>query len=680
MAWCHFRRPLSLLFQLTLALHPALTKEELLHFFLEEYAPTPILNPWNSASGFFNNDNTTLWNNLERLTQSDLPRLAHYKEAVAIARKVVEQSIPSLDNSLLKDKRNKTRIQQQYRALVPDALVEWFDAAVTLDREGSQLLNPLLGTGGNEGRLEFSRKFTEMVLSLFVEEHQYLEAHLKNALFGDFTPGLEFASTGQYNPGSAGGYNQGPGIEHKNVPANSWDFLLLMEGTLLFITSIVRGSDVHSSGRASFPFTVFPTTIGFPSAGEIDALKAELWLPLWTRPVSLTELKHIFSEGRATVGRTTAREGLDFARAVSSLGVDRGITGFVRYIIAERRGQSNVAMPSGLVPVRSNPGVRLLGQLDPILRHLFSWISGNLGDTAPATILKAKRNIEKQMYQLCLENTPMVVQHLLVALGQMERIIAQRKQSGLSTTLKPLCGLGQEWIDAADDGSLELELALALHSLYGVEGVGGLSANIAARAPKSPWSWAENSTHFVSLSGSAPRDFSRILKQRVMDAIRLGKSRFPLQGATPASPAALLAFLRNETDDRKLLDLLWGLQLLAPKTQYTLSRTHPPKRELGLVPREFALLKLLFSPEMAKEKKYKLESRIPALLTGNRIEEACTIAQTRLAVMGFSPFKVPLQGWADPLRLCAALLIPMKNSTMLKTYVLNPPKNEEKHV
>ncbi|MFX9938975.1 hypothetical protein ABTP77_21710, partial [Acinetobacter baumannii] len=71
----------------------------------------------------------------------------------------------------------------------------------------------------------------------------------------------------------------------------------------------------------------------------------EIWLPLWSSPCSLAELSALFSEGRATLKRRVAKDGLDFARAVARLGVDRGITQFQRYSFLMRNGQSFFATP-----------------------------------------------------------------------------------------------------------------------------------------------------------------------------------------------------------------------------------------------------------------------------------------------------------------------------------------------
>src|ERR1700752_1859980 len=79
---------------------------------------------------------------------------------------------------------------------------------------------------------------------------------LRNALFGEATAGFELNSFGQYDPGRAGGYNQGPGVETKDFPVNSWNFVLAMEGTIAWASGLSRRQGVGSSQRASSPFTV----------------------------------------------------------------------------------------------------------------------------------------------------------------------------------------------------------------------------------------------------------------------------------------------------------------------------------------------------------------------------------------------------------------------------------------
>ena len=107
-----------------------------------------------------------------------------------------------------------------------------------------------------------------------------------------------------------------------------------------------RQGTSYRTGSCS-PFTVHASKVGYGSASEKDDSRAEIWTPIWDRPARYAELKVILREGRANVDGRPAKTGMDFARAATSLGVDRGIQRFVRYSLLKRRGDSYVALPTG---------------------------------------------------------------------------------------------------------------------------------------------------------------------------------------------------------------------------------------------------------------------------------------------------------------------------------------------
>ena len=78
-------------------------------------------------------------------------------------------------------------------------------------------------------------------------------------------------------------------------------------------------------------------------------------MPLWARPATLTDVVALFGEARVQLDRQTANRPVDVARAISRLGVARGIDAFTRYGYLERNGQSTLAVPLGRVHVRQHP-------------------------------------------------------------------------------------------------------------------------------------------------------------------------------------------------------------------------------------------------------------------------------------------------------------------------------------
>src|SRR6201999_1467617 len=133
------------------------------------------------------------------------------------------------------------------------------------------------------------------------------ERWLAAALFADTLAELRKSAIGQFHPGGVGGPNGVQGSFEADSRVNAWDFVLMIEGTLLFAGAVARRLGTNATSRAAFPFTVDSVAVGYGSAvvGEetTDGSRAELWLPLWSGPMSLGEVEHLFAEGRAQLSR-----------------------------------------------------------------------------------------------------------------------------------------------------------------------------------------------------------------------------------------------------------------------------------------------------------------------------------------------------------------------------------------
>ena len=66
------------------------------------------------------------------------------------------------------------------------------------------------------------------------------KALLRHALFGEPGKGLVIAPAGQHDPGRAGGFNQGAGVEQKKFPVNPWAIILAFEGGLFWSSGVSR--------------------------------------------------------------------------------------------------------------------------------------------------------------------------------------------------------------------------------------------------------------------------------------------------------------------------------------------------------------------------------------------------------------------------------------------------------
>lgn len=387
---------------------------------------------------------------------------------------------------------DKGVILQSCRTRLPDDVLDWLDAAYALTGGNGVSFAPVLGSGANDGRLELTKTFMQRVSELFLElPEEKRRGLLRSALFGDPAEGLVEGKIGFYDPGRAGGYNQGAGIEKKDFTINPWDYVLLFEGLPVLAASVAR-RQVESGTSMSAPFTVRHSRSGYGSAGE-EKDRHETWLPLWKKPATFGEVRLLFREGRSLVGRRAARNGIDFVRSLRSVGVDRGIAYFQRYVYLERRGNNYVALPAGSIAVEERSQVDRLREVDPILQSVDRFLMG-LENGGPLSLQAARRRIEENLYALAAAPSPARFRGLVRAFGALERIVVRfreklKAQGKEKECQRPFLGLSPHWITLCEETVFttpEVRLAGALASIQATGDVGGLRSYLSGAIPITP--------------------------------------------------------------------------------------------------------------------------------------------------------------------------------------------------
>jgi len=608
-------------------LHTRLDRQGLLHFFLHDYQPTPILAPWNGGSGFYPKDNQSA---LKAIETGSAPRLSRFREAILAARAVLARA--GLRSK--PDSSQKERLLLMCRSSFPEAVVGWLDAAFVLTTEGAKY-PPLLGTGGNDGRLEFTNNFMQRLIEVIDpatgSPTPPAPRLLQTALFGVASSlPLSRGPVGQFFPGSAGGANATTGFAGESA-VNPWDFILMLEGAVMFAAAAVRRLESAEPGLLACPFCVRQVGAGYASAaaGDEPDARAEMWMPLWDRPVQLPELAAILAEGRSQVGARAARTGVDFARAVVSLGVDRGLSAFQRYGFQVRNGLAYFATPLGRFRVQRNARADLLSEADRWLDN-FRRIAGPTNDQVPAGIARTLNQLESRILDLCQEGTPQRLQAVLVALGQAEKALARsfawttgRNDKPPRQKIAPLAGLSARWLRDANDGSVEFRLAAALASVNGIyKDKEGRPTTLPLRCHLEPvvlrtaqdhrWvAWDDTpSNDVVWHEGDLLDVLNAIFARRLLRAQQAGHSMLPDRAVCFAPLADVVAFLEGRTNDDRLAELLWGLSLLewlgearSADFQSAVSRiSNPPKppcsEDLPTGSRQYGRLETCATPDV----------------------------------------------------------------------------------
>jgi CRISPR-associated protein Csx17 len=682
-----------------------LDQESLIRFFLEEYRPSPIVAPWNGRSGFWGRNTASAA--LQAVADSVSPRLEDYRRTIAAARGVANHLGLTTKKPV---KQQKQELMRLCRSSLPDAAVQWIDAAFLLGEDRPRY-PALLGTGANDGNMDFTANFMQnlaLVVDLSCGDNQRYrgkstttrgydqvrsEAFLRAALFGHLAVPLLDSGVGQFNPGAVGGPNSTQGFEGGSL-LNPWDYVLTLEGCLVFAGSVVWRLSTSHRGMAAFPFTVEPSAVGCGSLTQSGSeARAETWMPLWDRPASYPELRRLFAEGRAQVGRRHVQNGVDFARAVAGLGVDRGIGEFLRYGFLQRSGRTYLCAPLGRMRVVTQPHADAINEIDKWLDSLRRITSDSRG---PESLKRALRSIEDAIFAYCSKGSSTGLAEVLKALGRAERVLASSVK--VHRTVRPLSDLSSRWITACI-GSLEFRLALGLASIHD-DKVGALRSNLEPVVwRRGQWQWAADSGSVVPAGGGAARVLAGILERRNTDASRLGLDYLPIGGRYRVSPEEIGLFLEGCVDDGELLDLLWAVTAIRlDEPAFKILAECPQAEDLEALPisRAYALLKLLVLPqgalrelgatEEAGERREKMkiphEPAAIARLRAGDIDAAVRIAVRRLSASGLRPLATGKSGDvrtpdfvvspAEKKRMLAALLFPVKGISRVMRLVIRP--------
>ncbi len=666
-------------------LRTALDRAGIERFFLCDYEPTPIMAPWNGGSGFYEKDNKAA---LKVIRKTQNQRFKNYQSCIDVA----DQALIGFDLSASPKGRDKTLLLARIRSQLPDDALCWFDASVLLSGD-SPAYPPLLGTGGNDGRLDFTNNFmqrlTDVLPSEQRETHSASKHWLATALFAETAPGLIKNAIGQFSPGQAGGPNASTGFD-ADAAINPWDFVLMIEGALPFAAAAVRRNADDPAGVLSYPFTVRAVGAGSGSLGEGDTANArgELWMPLWSQPATYAEIRALMAEGRVALGKKPARDALDFVRAVQRLGGYRGIESFQRFGLLMRSGKAYLATPLSRVEVSNQPQSRWLDDLDHN-QWLDRFRQFTRSDNIANRFLMLRKRLEDRLFALSgREPSKAEAQSLLVLLGQIQFTLSNSPKA--HEAVRPIPRLSEQWVVAADDGTPAFRIARALAGLRGVgEEPLPLRAQLFPVQRKyNQWMTPDVNEKARIYTGQKARlidTLHALLDRRLWLADKLDMRDKPLDSAAGITLEDINAFLRDDVMDERIAALLPGLSLC------DIPRDVERGTGAGAVPAAFALLKLSLTPDRTLRSldllPENMRLNVPAGMTaqlaaGNHGNLAVQTAWRRLRASGLSPIvsldALPAEDSLSPLRASAALLIPLRYgaTAALARDVLAPAKSE----
>jgi CRISPR-associated protein Csx17 len=655
-----------------------LDSEGILRFLLDDYAPAPVVSPWNGGSGFHPNDRKDA---IEALEASSDERFESYRATIAAAHGALARL--GIDDKPAKTE--KLPLIRQLRRSLPDEALPWLDTAIVVTGEDVGY-PPLLGSGGNDGRFDFSNNYAQaIVLCLLGHGNDNSAKSLSAALQGDSVPLQRKLSLGHFSRDASP--TNSPLGESDSL-GNPWDLILAVEGALLLAAGAARRHGASTRGALVAPFTARSTGAGYGSAVGEEG-RWELWLPLWSGWASHAEIATLVRESRAQVASGSrhrqAATGLDFARAAGELGLARGIDAFERYAILERAGQSSLAVPAGRITVAPRPAAAALASIDQWLNRLLRF-SGS--DSCPRAARIAIRGLEERAFTLASRGDPEDAHGVLEGIGAAEHALARSARGALAAGLQPMRGVpAGPWVEAAHDGSPEFAVAVALASLHDRERRSPALRDYLHGTVDGGTAFDEKRRHAVT-GGNPAQVLAQIHARRHLDASRdgsaaAGEPNLSFDFGTWCDLGAMQQFAAGNLDDERVLSLVRGLAVLDH------GRSAPVRRRQwgGLAAPTFDVLALAWARNLTNVDQPSLgprpgwAARLAAGATAGVVRDA--LLRLRMARMPVIPSAADLLASPPPgPRLGAGLLVrlgPADTAALARKLTLHEDNDHEEN-
>jgi len=638
----------------TFSISTSLSKEAIEEFFVASYSPTPVLNLWNNGAGF-DGKNDSAANTLRRITEAKGTRWEPYRRSLAF---INDRYISSgmigqyLDNNDKIDAKKKPELVRDLRRHCTEEMLVWLDASVLLT--ANELAFPyLLGSGGNDGHLDFSVNFAARALDICGDQPLLEAAQLLDDSLNDTAQGrlIQDVAIGQFSSRYAGGANAGNGFTAVSL-VNPWDYVLMIEGAVLFSGSIGRRTDLIP-GRPVFPFALQGVAAGYGSASAEEAkswktYRGEIWLPIWDGCASLRSVIDLLRKGRIDLPnegeRSVTRSAVlasDAATAVVTLGAPLGVRKFERIAFVRRNGLAFSAAALGAITVdeRYDRGIAVIS------RNVASWIERIRRSQQGAGARQALRSFDDLLFafsNVASERKTRARQELLVAVADLDRAIAHTR-SELPRAPRIVADL----VELLDDGTTAHRTAVAIASL------GAFSSTTDTRE------------QLRSASDDPPRTLRDLLKERLREDSKEPGAGW-LRAACTISVEDATEFLAFERRER--------LRFSRLVRAYALIRLHGaqiklrPTAEDTAIPAAYAVLKMVFDNPKARD------ARILRLLFTTNIASALALAVRRARTirdLPFAPRDVSSVQISDAAWSACALALPLDRSVWNYRGLLN---------
>lgn len=571
--------------------------------------------------------------------------------------------------------------------------------------------NPLLGSGGNAGKRAFSDGWKQAVEALApprprepgknettakkatrepadkqkADDEGRQRAELERLLLGQpLTWMLEKLNAASWFSDANKLYNSGQNPFREGL-VSPWAMALACEGLPFWAGGASRRLGARARAQGAFPFVTWAAAPGV--AGEAGRDLAEVWAPLWNRPLTLPEVSALFSRGRAEVAGRGVLTASAFATAIVRRGVDAGITEFLRFTLGRttsantfepRLGGAFAVRPSGgtrPLPVALERVLSLVGRLPADRKVGKRWRFVGLRGPIEAAMLRVAATPEDPEAACAL---------LDAVVATLDKVDRNRSFRERRVSWEPLPIGWLPSLFAGDRPGVEARLAMALVSAFpvarpfalyrfGVEAKYGRLEH--PERPPARWVWGP---------GELPRVLSRVLLRRTLDwkSDRQNKERDgePMRCLMPAAAAHVARWLDAAVDGALLARWIARLTLFdwlsIPNEVRALAQPGSGFPEAGAPLCLFGLFQPLFDRRPVRTRgRSPLDDLLPresgartpgaaralaSLIISGQLDAALRLATSRYAMAG-APLASTKAGWhvAHPDRLLASVLFPI---------------------
>lgn len=481
-----------------------------------------------------------------------------------------------------------------------------------------------------------------------------------------------------------------------------WLMVLACEGVPFLAGGSSRRLGARARAVGAFPFVT--NAAASETSGQAERDTAELWAPIWERPMAVSEVATLFRRGRAELAARSVETPAAFASAILRRGVDAGVVEFRRFVLGwttardyvEPRFQGAVATPSSHSPTA--------GALSQALERVTMLIEHRGFPRDGKRFAGIRGPIEAALLDVAAEpnRSEAAIALLDAVAGALDRIDRNRsfRKGKVRWEALPL-----EWLPSlfADERpGVEARLALSLVSTFptarpfatyrfGVEWKYGptYAHYTHAERPPARWVWGP---------GELARVLGAVLSRRLLDQESNSDKAPRGRALLPATTSQVSQWLAGEVDESLVSAWLSRLALFdwrrVPQEVRALTHgeVHPPR-----VDGELALLGLLqplvdqrplvvgslsptdlLSDETGARTTDVARSLVTLIRSGN-LDAAVRLASGRYAMARarLASFDVPWRA-RDSERLVAALLftIPDRDREVLFERWLRPRRRQ----